>query len=104
MLKKAIFLLNNIIEEKKVTDEQCKELKALVTDMEKGRIRDNTPSEVNTDYDIKVKAFDGKDRVKTYSCYPCPACRKWIVNNPNTNYCSNCGQRIIFVVNTQKKE
>lgn len=104
MLKKAIFLLNSIIEEKKVTDEQCKDLKALVTDMEKGRIRDNTPSEVNSDYDIKVKAFDGIDRVQTYSCYPCPACGKWIVNNPNTNYCSNCGQRIIFVVNTQKEE
>ncbi len=47
----------------------------------------------------KVKAFDAEtEQTYTFPCVPCPVCEKWIVVNPNTKYCSNCGQKLNFGV------
>lgn len=42
-----------------------------------------------------VKATDLENgTVLTYSCYPCPNCRKWIHNNKSHKYCCYCGQAL----------
>lgn len=41
----------------------------------------------------KVKALDVETQeVRTFACYPCPGCEKWITKI--YNFCPHCGQRV----------
>lgn len=45
-----------------------------------------------------VKAFDGKNKILTYECYPCPNCGRWVVANTSRKYCEYCGQMLDWEV------
>ena len=43
----------------------------------------------------QVKALDSENgTVCAFTCKPCPACGKWIVDNVSHKYCEHCGQAL----------